>query len=65
MDKRVRLYDVSTNSLKGEFLHGGAVLDSCFHDEFSGFSVGADNKVRRCYLFSLLPAFLCGLGFVV
>ncbi|EFH42186.1 hypothetical protein ARALYDRAFT_918321 [Arabidopsis lyrata subsp. lyrata] len=26
---RVRLYDVSTNSLKGEFLHGGAVLDCC------------------------------------
>ncbi|AEE76263.1 putative transcription factor WD40-like family [Arabidopsis thaliana] len=46
-DKRVRLYDVSTNSLKGEFLHGGAVLDCCFHDDFSGFSVGADYKVRR------------------
>ncbi|KAF3532241.1 hypothetical protein F2Q69_00037890 [Brassica cretica] len=46
-DKRVRLYDVSTNSLKGEFLHGGAVLDCCFHDDSSGFSVGSDNKVRR------------------
>lgn len=38
--------DVSTNSLKGEFLHGGAVLDCCFHDDSSGFSVGSDNKVR-------------------
>ncbi|CAH2053293.1 unnamed protein product [Thlaspi arvense] len=46
-DKLVRLYDVSTNSLKGEFLHGGPVLDCCFHDDSSGFSVGADNKVRR------------------
>ncbi|KAJ4824990.1 hypothetical protein Tsubulata_014365 [Turnera subulata] len=43
----VRLYDASANSLRGEFMHGGAVLDCCFHDDSSGFSAGADNTVRR------------------
>ncbi|CAN1302534.1 Mitotic checkpoint protein BUB3.2 [Linum perenne] len=46
-DKTVRLYDASANLLLGEFLHGGAVLDCCFHDESSGFSASADNLVRR------------------
>ncbi|KVI10828.1 hypothetical protein Ccrd_010763 [Cynara cardunculus var. scolymus] len=46
-DKRVRLYDASANVLRGEFLHGGAVLDCCFHDDTSGFSASGDNTVRR------------------
>ncbi|XP_028767714.1 mitotic checkpoint protein BUB3.1 [Neltuma alba] len=46
-DKSVRLYDASANVLRGEFMHGGPVLDCCFHDDSSGFSVGADNTVRR------------------
>jgi cell cycle arrest protein BUB3 len=43
----VRLYDATANVLKGEFLHGGPVLDCCFHDDSSGFSASADNTVRR------------------
>ncbi|CAI9284918.1 unnamed protein product [Lactuca saligna] len=35
------------NLLRGEFLHGGAVLDCCFHDYTSGFSASADNTVTR------------------
>ncbi|KAE8705192.1 Mitotic checkpoint protein BUB3.1 [Hibiscus syriacus] len=46
-DKSVRLYDASANILRGEFIHGGPVLDCCFHDDSSGFSASADNKVRR------------------
>ncbi|KVI01922.1 WD40 repeat-containing protein [Cynara cardunculus var. scolymus] len=46
-DKSVRLYDASENILRGEFIHGGAVLDCCFHDDNSGFSASADNTVRR------------------
>ncbi|PUZ40527.1 hypothetical protein GQ55_9G431100 [Panicum hallii var. hallii] len=46
-DKTVRLYDADTNVLKGEFVHPGAVLDCCFHDDSSGFSAGADHTVRR------------------
>ncbi|KAJ6777289.1 MRNA EXPORT FACTOR AND BUB3 [Salix koriyanagi] len=46
-DKTVRLYDASANALRGEFMHGGAVLDCCFHDDSSGFSAGGDNTVRR------------------
>ncbi|KAK7842910.1 mitotic checkpoint protein bub3.1 [Quercus suber] len=46
-DKSVRLYDASANALRGEFMHGGPVLDCCFHDDSSGFSAGADNTVRR------------------
>ncbi|OMO63356.1 hypothetical protein COLO4_32527 [Corchorus olitorius] len=46
-DKTVRLYDASANSLRGEFMHGGPVLDCCFHDDSSGFSASADNTVRR------------------
>ncbi|GAB2268139.1 hypothetical protein Dimus_003118 [Dionaea muscipula] len=46
-DKSVRLYDASANVLRGEFKHGGAVLDCCFHDESSGFSACLDNNVRR------------------
>ncbi|PQQ02830.1 mitotic checkpoint protein BUB3.2 [Prunus yedoensis var. nudiflora] len=46
-DKTVRLYDASANVLRGEFKHGGPVLDCCFHDDSSGFSAGADNTVRR------------------
>ncbi|KAK2664892.1 hypothetical protein Ddye_003466 [Dipteronia dyeriana] len=46
-DKTVRLYDASANVLRGEFKHGGAVLDCCFHDDSSGFSASADNNVRR------------------
>nr|KAJ0206403.1 hypothetical protein LSAT_V11C500280580 [Lactuca sativa] len=45
--KRVRLYDASANVLREEFLHGGAVLDCCFHDDTSGFSASADNTVTR------------------
>ncbi|XP_020687966.1 mitotic checkpoint protein BUB3.1-like isoform X3 [Dendrobium catenatum] len=50
-DKSVRLYDASANVLKGEFMHGGPVLDCCFHDDSSGFSASADFTVRR-YVFS-------------
>ncbi|KAE8725637.1 Mitotic checkpoint protein BUB3.2 [Hibiscus syriacus] len=46
-DKIVRLYDASADSLRGEFLHGGPVLDCCFHDDSSGFSASDDNTVRR------------------
>ncbi|KAL5218330.1 hypothetical protein ABZP36_019014 [Zizania latifolia] len=46
-DKTVRLYDADANVLKGEFVHPGAVLDCCFHDDSSGFSAGADHTVRR------------------
>ncbi|EOA38178.1 hypothetical protein CARUB_v10009656mg [Capsella rubella] len=46
-DKSVRLYDANADLLRGEFKHGGAVLDCCFHDDSSGFSVCADYKVRR------------------
>ncbi|KAF9675809.1 hypothetical protein SADUNF_Sadunf09G0071900 [Salix dunnii] len=46
-DKTVRLYDASANALRGEFMHGGAVLDCCFHDDSSGFSASADSIVRR------------------
>ncbi|KAJ4881926.1 Mitotic checkpoint protein BUB3.2 [Raphanus sativus] len=46
-DKSVRLYDANADSMRGEFKHGGAVLDCCFHDESSGFSACADHKVRR------------------
>lgn len=48
----VRLYDASENVLRGEFTHGGAVLDCCFHDDNSGFSASADNTVRRLLLYS-------------
>ncbi|KAK8937684.1 hypothetical protein KSP40_PGU009987 [Platanthera guangdongensis] len=47
----VRLYDASANVLKGKFMHGGPVLDCCFHDDSSGFSASADHTVRR-YVFS-------------
>ena len=43
----MRLYDASANLLRGEFMHGGPVLDCCFHDDSSGFSASADNTVRR------------------
>lgn len=43
----MRLYDASADSMRGEFKHGGAVLDCCFHDESSGFSACSDHKVRR------------------
>ncbi|KAI3917793.1 hypothetical protein MKW92_031730 [Papaver armeniacum] len=46
-DKSVKLYDANANVLKGEFMHGGPVLDCCFHDDSSGFSAGGDNTVRR------------------
>lgn len=46
-DANVRLYDASANVLKGQYGHTGAVLDCCFHDDNSGFSVGADTIVRR------------------
>ncbi|KAG8364198.1 hypothetical protein BUALT_Bualt19G0103400 [Buddleja alternifolia] len=46
-DKSVRLYDASADALRGEFMHGGAVLDCCFHDDTSGFSASADHTVRR------------------
>ena len=49
----VRLYDASANALRGEFMHGGPVLDCCFHDDSSGFSAGADNTVRRLVFFIL------------
>ncbi|CAI9281571.1 unnamed protein product [Lactuca saligna] len=38
---------LSANVLRGEFLHGGATLDCCFHDDTSGFSVSAYNTVTR------------------
>ncbi|KAL7119114.1 hypothetical protein ACP275_02G043200 [Erythranthe tilingii] len=46
-DKSVRLYDASADKLKVQFVHGGAVLDCCFHDNSSGFSASADHTVRR------------------
>lgn len=59
----VRLYDASANALRGEFMHGGPVLDCCFHDDSSGFSASGDHTVRR--LFPFLISFLwynCDLG---
>ena len=47
MFQSVRLYDAGANLLKGELMHGGAVLDCCFHDDTSGFSACADHLVRR------------------
>ncbi|PHU00139.1 Mitotic checkpoint protein BUB3.1 [Capsicum chinense] len=46
-DEMVRLYDVSANAMKEEFMHGGPVLDCCFYDASSGFSASTDNTVRR------------------
>ncbi|EFJ13781.1 hypothetical protein SELMODRAFT_146851 [Selaginella moellendorffii] len=46
-DSKVRLYDASANTLKGQFEHRGPVLDCCFHDDASGFSASADYTVRR------------------
>ncbi|KAJ8424135.1 hypothetical protein Cgig2_005505 [Carnegiea gigantea] len=46
-DRTVRLYDASANVLRGEFKHGGPVLDCCFHDDSSGFSASGDFTVRR------------------
>ena len=54
----VRLYDASANALRGEFMHGGPVLDCCFHDDSSGFSAGADNTVRRLVFFYLFILFI-------
>ncbi|PWZ14568.1 Mitotic checkpoint protein BUB3.1 [Zea mays] len=51
-DKTVRLYDADANVLKREFMHPGAVLDCCFHDDSSGFSAGADHTVWRLVLSS-------------
>lgn len=44
---KVRLYDASVNSLKGQFVYRDPVLDCCFHNDESGFSGSADNAVRR------------------
>ncbi|WOL16952.1 mitotic checkpoint protein [Canna indica] len=46
-DRTLRLYDAGANALKGEFAHADPVLDCCFHDDSSGFSAGADGRVRR------------------
>ncbi|KAL0422528.1 UNVERIFIED_CONTAM: Mitotic checkpoint protein BUB3.1 [Sesamum latifolium] len=46
-DKSVRLYDASAGVLRGKFMHGGAVLDCCFHDDSSGFTASLDHTVRR------------------
>ncbi|GBG90584.1 hypothetical protein CBR_g50927 [Chara braunii] len=46
-DGNVRLYDVSSNVLRGCFAHMGPVLDCCFHDDNSGFSGSSDRTVRR------------------
>nr|CAD1822638.1 unnamed protein product [Ananas comosus var. bracteatus] len=46
-DRTVRLYDAHTNVLKGQFAHGGPVLDCCFQDDSSVFSACADCKVRK------------------
>lgn len=42
------MYDVNANVLRGEHVHGAAVLDCCFHDDSSGFTAGLDATVRRC-----------------
>jgi len=54
-DKTVRLYDATADVLRGEFLHGGPVLDCCFHDDSSGFSASADNTVRRSVTYFTFP----------
>ncbi|KAM7251683.1 hypothetical protein ACFE04_023566 [Oxalis oulophora] len=46
-DKTVRLYDANANVLRGEFMHGSAVLDCCFYDDSSAFSACLDNTIRR------------------
>lgn len=56
-DKTVRLYDATADFLRGEFLHGGPVLDCCFHDDSSGFSASADNTVRRSVTYLLTSPF--------
>ncbi|GMH17926.1 hypothetical protein Nepgr_019767 [Nepenthes gracilis] len=45
--RSVRWYDATANVLKGDFRHGGAVLDCCFHGESSGFIACLDNNVWR------------------
>lgn len=42
-------------------MHGGPVLDCCFHDDSSGFSASADNTVRRSVLFFLFSFLFFGL----
>lgn len=55
----MRLYDASANVLRGEFMHGGPVLDCCFHDDSSGFSASADHTVRRLSSGFLFILFFC------
>jgi hypothetical protein len=43
-------------------MHGGPVLDCCFHDDSSGFSASADNTVRRSVLFFFLLIYFLLLG---
>lgn len=48
-DGTMRLYDVTANSLRGQFggKNKGAMLDCCFHDDSSGFCGGLEKNVTR------------------
>ena len=45
-DKDVRLYNVSSNTLRYSISHGVPALDCCFLDEENAFSVGLDAKLK-------------------
>jgi len=45
-DKDVRLYNVSSNTLRYSISHGAPALDCCFLDEENAFSVGLDAKLK-------------------
>ncbi|TPX64558.1 hypothetical protein SpCBS45565_g05816 [Spizellomyces sp. 'palustris'] len=45
-DKKIRLYDVSSDELRQEWLDKAPVLDICFSDGDHGFSVGLDRKLK-------------------
>lgn len=58
------MYDASANVLRGEFKHGGPVLDCCFHDDSSGFSASGDSTVRR-YEISIFVSFFLNFSLIL
>ncbi|GER32784.1 mitotic checkpoint protein BUB3 [Striga asiatica] len=42
-DFTVRVFEASANTLRGEFMHEGGVLDCCFHNDSSRFSASVDH----------------------
>lgn len=45
-DCTVRLYDVTTNSLRHKYNHDSSVLDVCFQDAVHSYSGGLDNTLK-------------------